>query len=330
MTIQTLGSNAYNVVDFINNDICMDLPLFYCENNNTSSKTNPDDFDANLFVAIKGRADYPIGYQTANSTSAVLKITSKTAGSGSSVRFDKTSSAFNTLIKGIYKTDYTENTGIVHVDGYHYRDGADVLKGYAMGELALDTNRIVSIQNRLGDCSSSNKELVVTVDGTDYTITFNQDYTNYTDEQMLEVFTNVLNSVADVELYNWGADYFPEITPSLTHRRNNSGAAILCGMGVHVTSYGISKATNDSEVDAIAIEDIVPNCYGRIVRKAILSIFEADHHHVCLNTYPQTDNDKYTQAYQGYFGIGSTPGVFEKKESGPLYNDYWGYLTINK
>ena len=327
-SIQMLGGGVNGEVILENNDLCMDMPLIACENNNAASKTSLADFVANNFVTIKGHSELPFGYSTHNSTSAVLKITSKTTGANSSVRFDKTSSAFDILIKGSYKTDYTENTGVVHVDGYHYRDGIDVLNGYAMGELALDTARICSIQNRLGDCSVNNKSLVVVIDGTSYTIVFNQNYTNYSDEQMLNVFKDVIGEVATIELYNWGADYFPEIVPLLTHKMNNTQEAILCGMGVHITSGGIKKATNDTELDAIAIEDIVPGYYGRVVKRGLFSIFKEDHHHVCLETYPQTENDKYLPAFQGYFGIGTTRGIFVKKETGPLHNDYWGYLTL--
>lgn len=327
-SIQMLGGGVNGEVILENNDLCMDMPLIACENNNTASKTSLADYVANNFVTIKGHSELPFGYSTHNSTSAVLKITSKTTGANSSVRFDKTSSAFDILIKGSYKTDYTENTGVVHVDGYHYREGVDVLPGYAMGELALDTARICSMQNRLGDCSVNNKSLVVVIDGTSHTIVFNQNYTNYTDEQMLKVFNDVIGAVATIELYNWGADYFPEIVPLLTHKMNNTQEAILCGMGVHITSGGILKATTDAEVDAVAIEDIVPGYYGRVVKRGLFSIFKEDHHHVCLETYPQTENDKYLPAFQGYFGIGTTRGIFVKKETGPLYNDYWGYLTL--
>ena len=328
LKIQMLGGGVNGEVILENNDLCMDMPLIACENNNTASKTSLSDYVANNYVTIKGHSELPFGYLTENSTSAVLKITSKTTGANSSVRFDKTSSAFDILIKGSYKTDYTENTGVVHVDGYHYRDGVDVLPGFAMGELALDTARICSMQNRLGDCSVNNKSLVVVIDGTSHTIVFNQNYTNYSDEQMLNVFNDVIGEVATIELYNWGADYFPEIVPLLTHKMNNTQEAILCGMGVQITSGGILKATTDAEVDALAIEDIVPGYYGRVVKRGLFSIFKEDHHHVCLETYPQTENDKYTQAFQGYFGIGATPGVFVKKNSGPLFNDYWGYLTL--
>lgn len=328
LKIQMLGGGVNGEVILENNDLCMDMPLIACENNNTASKTSLSDYVANNYVTIKGHSELPFGYLTENSTSAVLKITSKTTGANSSVRFDKTSSAFDILIKASYKTDYTENTGVVHVDGYHYRDGVDVLPGFAMGELALDTARICSMQNRLGDCSVNNKSLVVVIDGTSHTIVFNQNYTNYSDEQMLNVFNDVIGEVATIELYNWGADYFPEIVPLLTHKMNNTQEAILCGMGVQITSGGILKATTDAEVDAVAIEDIVPGYYGRVVKRGLFSIFKEDHHHVCLETYPQTENDKYTQAFQGYFGIGATPGVFVKKNSGPLFNDYWGYLTL--
>lgn len=331
MTIQTLGSGVHGNIVFDNNDIGMNTPIFICENNNDPSKKGLSEYDANIYVRISGRFDNPIGYTIASSTSSVLRITSKSNGVNSSVRFDTSSTAFDTIVRGLLRSGYEENNGVVHTNGYQYRDGSEGgLRGYAMGELAIDTNSICSLQNRLGDCYSNNKSLGISIDGVDYTIRFNQNYTSYTDAQMLQVFTDVIGSVADVELYNWGADYFPELQPSLSNKINGTETSILKGMGVKITSNGLKIATKDEDVDAIAIDDIPPLKYGRVVRKAILSIYQSNRHHVCLDRYAETDNDKYTQYFQGRFGIGDTPGVFTNKENGVLTSDYWGYLTINK
>lgn len=330
MTIQTLGSGVHGNIVFENNEIGMNVPIFVSENNNSPSKQNIKDYDANIYIKITGYYEHPIGYFVSNSTSSVLRITSKTTGENSSVRFDSTSSAFNLIVKGLLRSGYTENNGVVHVEGYQYRDGAEGLNGYAMGELAIDTNRICSMQNRLGDCSSSPKELIVIIDSVSYSIQFNKNYTSYSDEDMLAEIANVIGEVANVELYNWGSDYFPEIHPSLCCRINGSETSILRGMGVKITSNGLKIATTDNEVDAISIDDIPPLKYGRVVRKAILSIYEKSRHHVKLEQYAVTNNDKYTGYFQNRFGIGDTAGVFVPKENGVLTSDYWGYLTINK
>ena len=331
MTIQTLGSGVHGNIVFDNNEIGMNIPIFICENNNGASKDVLSDYDANIYVRISGRYDNPIGYKVASSTSAVLRVTSKSEGVNSSVRFDTTSTAFNLLVKGLLRSGYEENNGVVHTNGYQYRDGAvGGLRGYAMGELAVDSNRICSLQNRLGDCSASPKVLGVIIDGVSYSINFNKNYNDYSDADMLSEISNVIGSVADVEFYNWGSDYFPELQPSLCCRINGSDTSILKGMGVKITSDGLKIATTDNEVDAISIDDIPPLKYGRVVRKAILSIYETDRHHVKLERYAVTSNDKYTQYFQGRFGIGETAGVFTNKEDGILTSDYWGYLTINK
>lgn len=330
MTIQTLGSNIRGNIIFEDNDLGMSFPVFYCENNNAASKTNVEKYDANIFVRIVGHVDGPIGYGVGNSTSAVLRIQSKTTGVNSTVRFVTTSSAFNTIVRGLLPSGYTEPNGVIHENGYQYRDGVVGLSGFAMGELAIDTGRICSLQNRLGDCTTNNKVLGVIIDGTQYNITFNQNYTNYSDADMLAVFTDVIGSVADVKLYNWGADYFPEIAPSFCRRRNTSTNVIFTGMGVHLLGNLMLVANNDSEVDAIALEDILPGYMGRISKCCVLSMYEADHHHVAMETYPVTDIDKYTEAFQGDFGIGETPGIFKKKDGGILHADWYGYLVFNK
>ena len=327
MTIQTLGSGIHGNIIIDNIDTGMNKPLIYAEINNTASKTNIDNYDSNIYINIRGNMNMPISYEVGNSSSRVLKITSKSTGTNSSVRFGGSSSAFN-LVKGKTTTGFTDISGRVHSDNYMYMDGVEGYSGYAIGEAALDINKIVSIQHRLGDCSTSNKNLVVSIDGTDYNIVFNQNYTNYSDAQMLAVFTDVLKNVADVELYNLSAEYFPEINS--TYRKNTSSSIIKCGYGVKITSDGIFAATSDSELNGIAIEDILPSKYGRVVTTATLSIFEADAHHIALEEYPATDSEKYTNKYQGYFGIGTTQGVFVKKDNGPVTMRYWGSLTFSQ
>ncbi len=337
MNIQTLGSNVKgNIVieDFEAGHVSY---LFKCENNNTSSKTQLDEYDANIFVPIHGETSHPVGYITENSTSACLRITSKSTGTTSKVRFDKTSSAFDIIIKGLLATGYTEANGIVHTDGYQYRDGVagvddmPAFSGYAMGELAVDKNRICSIQKRLGDCSSSNKQLIVSIDDVDYTITFNQDYTNYSDADMLSVFTNVIGSVANVELYNWGADYFPEIPNCTTKDYNNQSYVIPKGYGVKRIANGVMPATNDNELYGIALEDIYPGCVGKIGTHVHLSMFADDHHYVAMESRPNRgDNSMYQTEFQGQFGIGSHRGVFEKVDGGILNVYYYSWLTLGK
>lgn len=325
LLVQSLGSNVEGIIEIENLDMGVDLPVIFCDVNVNNSITR-----------IKGTADYPIGYKTrATDTGLVLKVTSKATGGAGGIRFDENSSAFKDLIssdKGT--TEYKDSTGVTHIDGYLCRDGVDVLNSYAMGTISLDKRKGYSIQSRLGDCSISHKDLVVRVDGYDYTIIFDQNYTLWSDDQMLNVFTNVLGEVADVELYNKGADYFPEIEPSFKCKKNGMQEAILCGMGIKIEGDKMIKATCDDEVDAIVIDDVAPDCYGRVVSKALLSIYKEDRHHVCLEKYPVEEIQFYN--YRSYFGIGDTPGVFVNKASvvsplkGANVGGYNRYLLINK
>lgn len=335
ITIQSKGSGADGYIVLDGNDYGSCKPLFINQQENINSKTNLADFSPKVYIGIRGNMAVPYGYDprplATGSKPGVLRITSKSAGADSKVRFDTTSSAFDIIVRGLLNTGYIDKFGVIHTDGYQYRDGVSYLHGYAMGELALDTGRICSMQKRLGDCSSTSKSLVVSVDGVSYTITFNQDYTNYSDADMLAVFTAVLGSVADVELYNWGADYFPEIEPSYGIFKNNNNYYIGKGAGVKIAGDGVRFATTDDEVDAIALDDILPNYYGRCCRKVMLSIFESDHHHISLDAYPQSDSDKYTSAFAADFGINeNVPGQFIKKEGGILKFKYYGYLILDK
>lgn len=208
-----------------------------------------------------------------------LLFKSITTGITSTVRFDVTSSAFN-LILGNSAEDakLTTKYGWDEQYGYIYRDGGVDLAGQAFGTLDIDSNAAHghTLGNRLGNCSVNNKALKVIVDGTEYTVTFNADYTSMTNAQVVEVINNALDGVATVELFSPAILYYPNVNGLKTVVSIDSGA-ILKGMGVIFESngvagdgeaFGMRRAKNsDGYIDGICLDDTSLGQFGRVITK---------------------------------------------------------------
>ena len=61
---------------------------------------------------------------------------------------------------------------------------------------------------RLGDCSITNKTLILKINGTDETVVFNEDFTDKTNSYILDFINNQLTG-ATATLYNWAGEYKP-------------------------------------------------------------------------------------------------------------------------
>jgi hypothetical protein len=302
-SIQMLGAGIAGNIIFENVDFG-ERRAFYFNNGNSSSVADLSKLDPKLYAKITGNIDAPLMFLDTGSKSKVLRVKSSTTGASSTVRFDKNSTAFPVMVEGLGVTDFTERSGLVHVDGYNYNDGAESLSGFARGELALDIGSIGSMAKRLGDRSSSSISLGIIIDGTTYTVTFNQDYTSYTEQQILDVINGVISGAGTGVLYTWGSDYHPEFFKCVSEMKNHSSYSILVGMGVKIDSNGIYPAESNSEVNAIALDDIKPGYFGRITKKELMYTYSTSRYYIKL-------------ASQGYvakgtkFSIGSSRGIFE-------------------
>lgn len=220
-----------------------------------------------------------------------LRIQSNSTGINSNVRFDKTSSAYLVLIENTQgnsdKSLYFQNREFV--DGYIVQDGTVGLKGQAFGCKDISEtayaynagNNYTSLGKRLGDCSTNNKVLRVTIDGVLKTITFNKNYTSFTNTQILNEINTAISGAGVADAYIYGRDYFPEITDVLERVYNLSGSAFIPKGTVLTKSSGKVRPANDGDViSGVALENIpvlsidaegVLKGQGRMMKKGLIS-----------------------------------------------------------
>jgi hypothetical protein len=311
MTIQLLGSNNHGMIEFENIDFGSDNATILAQNSN-ANLTDLTTYQANIRCRIVGNVDAKIFYLQDHSISkggSCLRVVSNTVGASSSVRFTNPNTMFNVLIAGIRSVSFEEENGIVHEDNYQYRDGSDVLSGFAMGELALDVSTHASMQSRIGDRSVSAQYFRIIIDGVSHSVLLNQDYTSYSDSAMLAVINNAISGYGVASLHYWGDDYHPEFNNCLTRRKNNSNYTILKGMGVNIQPNGLSPAETNSQVKGIAIEDIPIGKIGRVMKKGILSTLFQYNYYILMNDVA----DQKNYSIGALLGISANRGLFEEE-----------------
>ncbi|WP_228732276.1 hypothetical protein [Acinetobacter seifertii] len=194
-----------------------------------------------------------------------LRFKTTAIGSGNTIRFDKTSSAYPLLIKNNQaNTDvslYVDSRD--YIDGYIVQDGTTGLSAMAFGckdlteTAAFADSGVVytSMGKRLGNCSTSNKTLGVIINGTTYTVTFNKDYTSMSNAAILAEINTALTG-ATVDLYVYGRDYYPMMT-DVAETVYNSGSAYIPKGSVVAKSGGTVKLANaNDKLYGVALDDI--------------------------------------------------------------------------
>lgn len=249
-----------------------------------------------------------------NSIITVLRIVSNSTGTTSTVRF-KPSSAFDILVGDSSETAAFEDKWFAtHISGYSYKDGGVGLSGYAQGcrlitEREIRSLKVSALGVRLGDCTSSHKELIVEIDGTEYNIVFDKNYTEMSNAQILEYINSVIGHVATASEYNIAMDYYPEFG-YIEVALNSDSSAILRGMGVVFDNTGIRRAlASDGRIDGIAICDSAPGCKCKFITQGYLNLDSLSNFVI-----RRKDKDRYyNMSEQREWGIAEDePGVFDK------------------
>ncbi|MFC0182735.1 hypothetical protein ACFFJX_09245 [Pseudarcicella hirudinis] len=179
--IQSLGSSKKDLVEFNN---CRFEGCFIMSHDDIPfiPSVLADQYVNHADFRILGSGNSPLLYEP-NFKGLALRITSKSTGTTSTVRFDTNSTAFTTVIKdNKYNGDWLNDFGVNNVSGYAYKDGYTGVSGYAIGRLDCGDDKvgiasdlyIKSLGKRLGDCSVTNKTLTVIIDGTSFNIVFNK------------------------------------------------------------------------------------------------------------------------------------------------------------
>lgn len=150
--------------------------------------------------------------------------------------------------------------------------GSTGLNGYVYGDEYINHATLNNLMVKLGDCSATNKTLVLKVDGSEKTITFNLNFTGYTVYNVIQ-FMNTNLEGAEVSLFNPYTNYFAEFSDVAFNRKNTSGVPIKKGMFVKFDGMNgiIPVLENETKgVFAMATDDIPVGKFGTVVKNTIL------------------------------------------------------------
>lgn len=200
------------------------------------------------------------------SWSRALRIVSATVAPGSRVEVSGTAAA------AISTRDFIETVGDVGLAGSTRSWGCIQDK---VGVGATRNLFITGLGKRLGDCTAVPKTLTVTLDRglpseATISITFDLDYRNWTNAQMLALINAALAGKAVAAEYDVEGRYRPLLADEETDLQNTSGTTILMGMALARDERGARTArpmTADDLATAfvgIAWEDIRPGAHGRV------------------------------------------------------------------
>ena len=192
-------------------------------------------------------------------------IRSTATGANNTIRFNTAASAYSVLVKNNHGNTDTNlySNQREFIDGYIVQDGSAGLPAQAFGCLDLAEIAYVldggviytSMGKRLGNLSSSSKTLVVIVNGVNNTITFNKDYSNMSNAQIIaEINAQLTNATAD--LYCYGREYYPTITDMSELCYNNGSTYITKGSLVTKQGGYVKLANGNDKVYGVALDDI--------------------------------------------------------------------------
>lgn len=321
ITIQSLNSLVASTIKFRNCILPKHGRIEY-----TSSINEENRLRADILNYICDMKDmHPLSVRTPTSLTKALRIVSKSTNSTSTVRIDPMSTAFSIIgfadeISLIPRNRFNRSEQY----GYQYRDGGNGLAGEAIGfaniaESAINGKYLTSLGKRLGDCSTNNKILTVSIDGISYTITFNKNYNgtaetslpSYTNAQIISEMLDVIGSVATIEEYDINKEWLPEFKDVQLFKVNSS-TYIEKGMGiVFIDGMNVRKAfSTDSFIDGIALDNGANGSFIRVMQ--LIEISGNSNFHYSLNKEENfTDDNNITVGIttDGKFGKNATNKV---------------------
>lgn len=249
---------------------------------------------------VKGEKNIPIFFNNRVAGKALM-VKSKSTGLTSKVRFDTSSTAYTSIISNPY--NYWGVLGHPErfiQDKYVAFDGAIGLSGYAIGGKSIIEGNAgngvayqCSLGKRLGDCSTTNKTLGIIIDGTNYNVVFNKNYTAMTNAQIITEINDVIGTFATASEYNIGGDYYAEFTDVLFEGVNASTSTFIPkGTLVTMKNNRLSPCGETDVLFGLAIDDIPPYRLdsegviygkGRVIKNCYITI-ESDKVQSVLNS----------------------------------------------
>lgn len=239
---------------------------------------------------IIGYGNDPFLFQNTEIRGDSLRIVSKSTGVNSKVRFGASGDVYANAIKNPRQNAdvslYLPET--LYTDGYIVRDGSPGLSGWANG--CVDLSEEVYAYNagvnytrfglRLGDCSTTNKTLTINIDGTDYNVVFDKDYTDMTNAAILAEINAVISAVATATFVYYGRSYYPEM-PDVSEIVYNASTTdyIPKGTVLKKVSGRVSPANDGDIIAGVALDDIpvftneqgVVTGTGRMLKRGYIS-----------------------------------------------------------
>lgn len=279
---------------------------------------------SSYYTSLSNKADYshikiktdtiPKAFDNSTVKGRGLRIKSKSTGVNSIVTVDKDCTAFDSIIGFVSETIMTKTNWLTNLQyGYESRNGAVGVEGYIIGNVDIDESTThTSLGKKLGDCSTINKTLSLSVDGVSYDIIFDVDCTSLTNTQIITLITDIIGSVATVDTFIVGKEYYPEFD-SLKYVTNSDSVVILSGMGVVYSSVkNIRRATtSDGYIDGISLDTFGVGQIGRIIKSGEIYSYNSGQRFRTLeitNT-PRTIGDQLgiSTTQPGYFDLTTSP-----------------------
>lgn len=213
------------------------------------------------------------------------------------IKIDETSTAYASLLKNPHSyfghLGHPERTVI---GGHVVFNSAATLKGYVIGGLSIyegpytggTIQSVDGLGKRLGDCSTVNKELKLTVGVTALTVSFDKNYTNMSNAAIIAEINTALGSYAVASEYNISLDYYPEITDVMSICVNGTSSIIAKGTPVMQVGDRIFPATEGRRIFGVALDDIAAfspylgavRGYGRVLKRGYISTLNTERHFV--------------------------------------------------
>lgn len=225
-------------------------------------------------IVIKGNNNGLIGVVKPNVPKYQLRVSVNDTATPHTIIYDKTKNAYNAIIKG--NNLVGGNSDVIYQDGQAYKKGGVGFSAWCMGLLpVMDTTQDANAKLgvRLGDCSVTNKTLGIVIDGTNYSIVLDQNYTSMSNDDIVEDINSkltVLSVPCTADLYSISAETYMDLDSVIT-LQNTSGKDIVKGLAVKRSTYGFDLAVNDSECIGILLDDAIENGVARILTKGYIS-----------------------------------------------------------
>lgn len=254
--VQPLGSMRNDIVQVNNSLLVGDIDYIPSPWVPTALSDQPAN---HAEIELLGSGNSPAVF-TVTDWGRALKIESALTGSTSSVAVSGTAA---TVLFG--KESYSV-AGAPSMKGYVY--GWADISGHGVG---LQSNVfITSLGQRLGDCTTVNKTLTVSVNGgAGVNVVFNQNYTSATNAAVLAAINAVLGASATASEYAIGERYRPKFSDEEQILKNVStdGIQMGCAVAYSGSNKQIRKMTSTDPAfmfAGIAWEDIYPTKSGRV------------------------------------------------------------------